>query len=62
MVSRPAAAAASGIGYHPAISIMVPVRGADHDTYSNFARLCRQDYPSYEIIFGASDDLTPQYP
>jgi ceramide glucosyltransferase len=48
-----------GFGYHPAISIMVPVRGADGDTYSNFSRLCQQDYPSYEIIFGACDDLDP---
>src|SRR5262249_35581351 len=51
-----------GLCYQPSTSVMVPVRGADGDTYTNFARLCRQDYPSYEIIFGACDERDPVVP
>src|SRR5262249_22389443 len=52
----------SKIDYQP-VSIMVPLAGADFRAYGNYARLCRQDYPTaYQIVFGvreASDSALP---
>jgi ceramide glucosyltransferase len=36
-------------------SILVPLYGADFNAYENYARLCRQDYPEYQIVFGVRD-------
>lgn len=41
--------------YLPPVSIMVPLSGADLKAYQNYARLCRQDYPDYQIVFGVSE-------
>jgi ceramide glucosyltransferase len=34
---------------------LVPLYGADFNAYENYARLCRQDYPEYQIVFGVRD-------
>jgi ceramide glucosyltransferase len=39
---------------HP-VSIMIPLHGADFKAYQNYAELCRQDYPEYQIVFGVRD-------
>jgi ceramide glucosyltransferase len=37
------------------VSIMIPLHGADFRAYQNYAELCRQDYPEYQIVFGVRD-------
>jgi ceramide glucosyltransferase len=41
--------------YLPPVSIMVPLYGADFKAYQNYQRLCRQDYPEYQIVFGVRE-------
>ena len=43
----------------PAVSILKPLKGTDPEMYESFRSHCLQDYPEYEIIFGASDPDDP---
>jgi ceramide glucosyltransferase len=38
--------------FHPPVSILKPICGCDSRTYENLASFCRQDYPTYQVIFG----------
>ncbi|MGC9196940.1 MAG: bacteriohopanetetrol glucosamine biosynthesis glycosyltransferase HpnI, partial [Syntrophobacteraceae bacterium] len=42
-------------GLKPSLSVLVPLCGADFRACQNYASLCRQDYPHFEIIFGVAD-------
>ena len=52
--SRPTPAEAA-----PPISILKPLKGADPEIYECLRSHCLQEYPEYEIIFGASDPNDP---
>ena len=44
------------------VSILIPLCGADFRAYQNYASLCRQEYPEFEIIFGVGDSRDSSLP
>ena len=45
--------------FHPAISVLKPLRGLDPNTYQAFISQIRQKYPQFEVLFGVRDEADP---
>ena len=46
----------------PSVTILKPLKGLDIDLYDNLLSFCRQDYPTFQIIFGVADADDPAVP
>jgi ceramide glucosyltransferase len=49
-------------GFEPSVSILKPVRGLDPDMLAALISQAEQDYPEFEILFGANDPDDPAIP
>src|SRR5271170_4531959 len=43
----------------PAVTILKPLCGDEHELYECLRSFCDQDYPSFQIVFGVSDAHDP---
>lgn len=53
---------ALGTSFAPPVTILIPVRGADAESYENFASFCRQEYAELQLVFGCREEDDPAIP
>ncbi|KYC41430.1 glycosyl transferase [Scytonema hofmannii PCC 7110] len=52
----------TAIAKHTPVSILVSIRGLDEGAWENWTSLCTQNYPTYEVLFGVTDNNDPAIP
>jgi ceramide glucosyltransferase len=50
------------VSEQPPVSILVPVCNLEEGAWDNWLSFCHQDYPHYEVLFGAVDPKDPAIP
>lgn len=45
--------------FSPGVSVLKPLRGIDPNTYSAFVSQIQQNYPNFEVLFGAHEEDDP---
>jgi ceramide glucosyltransferase len=45
--------------FSPPVSVLKPLHGDEPQLYENLSSFCEQDYPSFQVIFGAADPNDP---
>jgi ceramide glucosyltransferase len=56
---RVAAASGERARLTPPITVLKPLHGDEPNLYEHLASACRQEYPRYQIVFGAADPQDP---
>src|ERR1700744_1525223 len=46
-------------GEAPAVTILKPLCGDEHELYEGLRSFCEQDYPRFQIVFGVADGADP---
>lgn len=58
-IARRRAFRPESIKFRPSVSVLKPLRGIDPNTYSAFVSQVQQNYPEYEVLFGALEENDP---
>jgi len=62
LLFRKPASSMPGESELPGITVLKPLKGLEADLLQNLATFCRQDYPSFQVVFGVADADDPAIP